>query len=279
LSACLGGLPLNTRGWVRVRTTTERAAGTGDSRFILPPIFARTLTGGDAGTSVGACSRVAWGTPDTALAFTVCENLFNDITNDGVDLAPAPPARPPRTYEHVFSWSSGRGPYRGACDDGDNPNRTWYSDGRWTVNADFGWLQGLSSSCTVPMSQTSDLRQSTPNSPQNTPNSCYNALSAARSPVRPVVVAVAILRQHDPTSYDVVGVAAFVVTGYRLGSGRNAVSTLSRRLCGSSRTVCVSGYFVGALIPSKQLNPSADSPYGTFGAAEDLGASVVQTVG
>jgi hypothetical protein len=89
------------------------------------------------------------------------------------------------------------------------------------------------------------------------------------------------LRQRDSFGgYDVVGVAAFVVTGYRLRDHPAANSTLDRsKRCGPRNSVCVMGYFTSALIPGEQLNPSATSPYGTFGAAEDLGASVVQTVG
>jgi putative Flp pilus-assembly TadE/G-like protein len=276
LTKCIGGNPDNTRGWVRVRTATERPGAAGDSsRFILPSVFARTLAGGVKGTEVGACSRVAWGTPATAFAFTVCENIFNDFTNNGVDLAPAPPARPSFSDERVFSWSS-FGRYRGRCDDGTNPLRT-FDDGRWTVNADFGWMTGLSGGCTFPIADTGQLSRATPASPQTTSNSCYTTLRSARSNARPLTVAV--LRQTGRTSYTVVGVAAFVVTGYRLDSGRRAASTITRRTCGTSVTVCVNGYFVGALIPNERLNPSTTSPYGTFGAAEDLGAAVVKTVG
>jgi hypothetical protein len=92
-------------------------------------------------------------------------------------------------------------------------------------------------------------------------------------------VAVAVLRQTSRTSYTVVGVAAFVVTGYRLGAGRTARSTLDNSLCGSAFSRCVQGYFVGALIPNERLAFTNRSPYGTFGAAQTLGASVVQTVG
>src|SRR5262245_2830846 len=75
-TACVNGLPENTRGYVQVRTSTERPNASGDARFILPPVFAETLAGGFRGTSVGACSRAAWGTPDTSFAFAVCENIY-----------------------------------------------------------------------------------------------------------------------------------------------------------------------------------------------------------
>lgn len=277
-SACIGGNPVNTRGWIRVRTTTERSNGTGDERFILPPIFARTVAGSSAGTEVGACSQVAWGTPDTTFAFTVCEKLFNDITNNGTDLAPASPARPNASYEHEFKWTPGA-TYTGACDDGDDPTRTSFSDGLWTVNADFGWEDRDygDANCDVDMSHDTDIRQLAPDEPPYTQFECYTTLRNFRISRRPL--AVIILRQRDSFWYEVAGVAAFVVTGYRLQYRTPARSTLTRSQCGPRTSVCIKGYFVGALIPNEQLNPSDTSPYGTFGAAEDLGASVVQTVG
>lgn len=270
---CLAQNPLNTQGWVRVRTSTETAGATGQSRFILPPIFAQTLAG-YTGSDVGACSRVAWGTPDTSFAFAVCENIFNQYTNFGADLAPAPPATHVAADEHKFYWRN-ETTYTGLCSD--NGGTAQPSEGRWPIPADFGWNDRDfgGTTCDVDMSHDYDVTQLVPDSPPYTPDECYFRLRTARATGTPIPVLV--IRATGGIWAEVRGVAAFVVTGYRI-QDRTARRS---RLIGGCRTgtVCVIGYFTGALIPGQRLNGSFSSPYGTFGAAPDLGASVVQTVG
>jgi len=274
LTACINGLPLNTRGYVQVRTTTERPDATGDSRFILPPIFAQTLAGGFRGSTVGACSRVAWGTPDFSFAFSVCENIFNEYTAHGTDLAPLRLTSALRRYEHEFVWQPG--PYTGLCNDSDATAPS--SAGRWSIPADFGWEDRTPgrTDCGVDMSHDSDTTQLLPDSPPFTQQECYLRLRTVRGTRE--AIPVLVVRQTASIWAEVVGVAAFVVTGYRI-QFRPGARTRYNGACGPTGSVCVSGYFVGALIPGERLYPSDTSPYGTFGAAPDLGASIVQTVG
>jgi Putative Flp pilus-assembly TadE/G-like len=278
LTACIGGLPENTQGWVQVSTRTERPTGDASTRFILPPVFAETLSNTNRGTAVGACSRVAWGTPDSSFALTVCENLFNDVTNDALDLLPAPPASVSRSLDQRLLFRPG--PYSGLCDDS-NPT-TVYANGRWPLKSDFGWTDiDDATSCDVDLSHSdvdpsrSDIAQSTPAEPSSTPDACKDRLDDALNSRRPV--AVLVVRQTSVDQFEVRGVAAFVVTGYRIQS-----STWTGRRCGSrsdTELVCIRGYFTAALIPDEKLMPSSTSPYGQFGAAPTLGASVMQTVG
>jgi hypothetical protein len=272
LTACIGGLPKNTQGWVQVSTRTERPTSDASTRFILPPVFAETLSNTNRGTSVGACSRVAWGTPDSSFALTVCENLFNDATNDGMDLLPAPPASVRRSLDQRLLFRPG--PYSGRCDDSDPT--TVYPDGRWPLKSDFGWEDiDDPTSCDVDLSHDSDTDQFAPADPSSTPAACSDRLDDALNSQKPVTVLV--IRQTSVDKFKIRGVAAFVVTGYRIQS-----PTWTGRRCGSrsdTGIVCVRGYFTAALIPSETLMPSSTSPYGQFGAAPTLGASVMQTVG
>jgi hypothetical protein len=255
-----------------VRTSTERPTGDDSTRFILPPVFAETLSNTNRGTSVGACSRVAWGTPDSSFALTVCENLFNDATNDGMDLLPAPPASVRRSLDQRLLFRPG--PYSGRCDDSDPT--TVYADGRWPLKYDFGWADiDDPASCDVDLSHDYDTAQFAPADPSSTPDACSDRLGDALSSQRPVTVLV--IRQTSANQFEIRGVAAFVVTGYRIQSSRS-----TGRRCGSRSDidiVCVRGYFAAALIPDEKLMPSSTSPYGQFGAAPTLGASVMQTVG
>jgi hypothetical protein len=281
LTACLAGNPENTRGWVRVSTRTERPTSDASTRFILPPVFAETLSGTNRGTTVGACSRVAWGAPDVAFALTVCENLYNDATDDGQDLAPAPPASPASSDEQRLRVRSD-GSYTGRCS---NTDSTSYTDGRWPLHSDFGWEdRDFGDTCLVDMSQPGDpsrlpdTTQLLPDAPPQTPDKCYEGLQDARDSKRPL--AILVIRQILPDWFEVRGLAAFVVTSYMIPEREEAESTLTGNPCTlMTDTFCVGGYFVGALIPGEQLKPSTISPYGQFGVAPTLGASVMQTVG
>jgi hypothetical protein len=277
LTACIGGLPKNTQGWVQVSTRTERPTSDASTRFILPPVFAETLSGTNRGTAVGACSRVAWGTPDSSFALTVCENLFNDATNNGEDLSPAPPAAVSESVEQELVYSSG--PYTGRCDDSDPT--TVYADGRWTLDSDFGWEDRDPwtdpTICDVDLNSPDVMPQLAPDQPPYTPQACYERLRDMRNAKKPVTVLV--IRQVSADWYEIRGVAAFIVTGYRLQYHRPTRSKLSHKRCSVAGTVCIRGYFVAALIPDETLMPSSTSPYGQFGQAPTLGASVMQTVG
>jgi hypothetical protein len=272
LTACLGQNPVNTSGWVKVRTSTERSSGTGDSRFILPPVFAQTLASNVAGTSVGACARVAWGTPPTTFAFTVCENIFNEYTNNGTRFAPGPPSTSVSSYEHRFIQRPG--PYTGFCDES-------RGSGTWPLNSDFGWEDRSFGdvNCNVDMSTPSDSEQLLPDEPPYTPDTCYDGLVAARNSRQPIPVLV--VRPIGGIWVEVVGTAAFVVTGYRVQSRTAARSWVRpfRRSCPADPAVCVIGYFTTQVLSNEQVLYRDTSIYGAFGAAPSLGASVVQTVG
>jgi Flp pilus assembly protein TadG len=273
LTACLNGLPENTQGYVQVRTSTERNAA-GASRFILPPVFAQTLAGGYRGTTVAACSRVAWGTPNFSFAFAVCENIFNEYTNNGTDLAPLRLTFSTRQYEHEFVWENS--PYTGLCNDSNGTAP--FSDGRWPIPADFGWEDRTPgrTDCGVDMADPSSTTQLLPDSPPYTQDECYFRLISARSTRE--VVPVLVIRQSGDIWAEVRGLAGFVVTGYRI-QFRSSARTRYHGSCGPTDSVCVSGYFVGSPISGEQIYPSGTSPYGKFGAAPDLGASIMQTVG
>ncbi|MFI7600243.1 pilus assembly protein TadG-related protein [Actinoplanes sp. NPDC049681] len=253
-TGCLGTVPQDTP-YAEVRVETRLPDGTN----VLPPVFARALSGGDDGTSVGACARVAWGPPRVAegfgVTFSLCE--WRQLTADGTTFWPAPSVGvPPSTAERVIRLKDAQG--LNTCPAGPSG---------WDRPGGFGWLDDPSASCAVTVEADGTFGGNTGNSASRP---CQTAMANALAAHSVVLIPVydTVRSQGALTTYHLAGFATFVLTGYKL-SGFSARSWLSgRRLCSGAER-CLYGYFVRGLVRTT----------GAQIGGPDLGAAIVNLVG
>lgn len=260
LTDCLGERPTNGTAYVEVRTTTRLP----DGSTLLPPSFAQTLVSGYNGTTVGACSRVAWGSPGSGLALTISTCEWAAATAGGSNFAPPPPAVPPATYEQVIRLHDSQG--ASTCPAGPSG---------WDAPGGFGWLDDDAPEDCQTAITGDEYGGSTGN---NVPHPCADMLRNARANRTVLLVPVydGISGTGQNTTYHLAGFAAFVVTGYFLSPGNpsapgavNAESTLTGQHYCSGQERCLYGYFTSALVPGQ----------GPVGPLPSLGAVVVRTIG
>lgn len=104
LSGCVGDRP-GAGDYLEIQASTRQA----DGSRLLPAVFSRALAGEQAGTTVAACARVAWGaalsTPE-AFKFMVSQCAWNQLTGNGTRVAAKPtqfPWNPPKADEVTLS--------------------------------------------------------------------------------------------------------------------------------------------------------------------------------
>ena len=260
LTDCLGERPDNGTRYVEVRTTTLLPGGS----TLLPPSFAQTLVAGYQGAEVGACARVAWGSPGAGLAVTISTCEWDEATNKGEDFAPLPPAVPDLTYETVLRLHDSQG--SSTCAAGPSG---------WDAPGGFGWLDENGGPCQTEVADD-EYGGEVGN---NVPPECADALEDAREDRTVLLMPVfdGIAGEGQNTTYHLAGFAAFVVTGYFLSPGNptgpgsvTAESSLTGdHYCGGQER-CIYGYFTATLIPGQ--GPVGPLP-GNFGAM------VVKTIG
>ncbi len=260
LTDCIPGEVTGSGKYVEVRAGTQTA----DDKYLLPPTFAQMLlgNGGHEGTAVRACARASWGAPAVGLAvtFSLCE--WNLATANGTDFPEKPPyppnTVPAATYERVLKVHDSQG--NSACPQGppgfDRPGG-------------FGWLEDTGpEDC-----QTSIFVADPGTSPTS---QCIDALDAATDSLGEATVFYipiydTVEDQGSNTVYHIVGVAAFVATGYFFGGGndRHKESWLTGDEPCSGQERCIYGYFVDVLGP------------GNIGSGDlqSFGATVVSLVG
>lgn len=253
-TACLGAPP-SAGSYAEVRTRTlQRDGGT-----LLPPTFARAFAGDDAGTAVGACSRVAWGAPrqatGMAVTFSTCE--WNALTNGGTTIWPKPSIGvPPPSAERIV-YLKGTG---GATTCPAGPSG-------WDRPGGFGWLDDSTGTCSTTVDIGGSFGGNTGNSVSQP---CRTALAAVRSrhDVALIPIYDGVTGNGSHTTYHLAGFASFVLTGYRQ-SGFSAPSWLTGGHSCSGNERCLYGYFTKALVPTTGV--TIDGP--------ELGVSVVNLVG
>jgi hypothetical protein len=259
LTDCLGERPTDGTAYVEVRTTTRLP----DGSTLLPPSFAQALVSGYDGTTVGACSRVAWGSPSSGLAYTISTCEWDEATNGGTDFAPPPPAVPDVRYERVIYTHQSQKAL--TCPAG---------PAGWDAPGGFGRLDdGVPEDCQSPIAGDEYLGSDG----NNFPAACANALWSARANRTVLLVPVfdGSMRVGGEIRYHLAGFAAFVLTGYFMSPGGNpnapgnAVSTLTGQHYCSGQERCLYGYFTAALVPGE----------GEIGPLPSLGAVVVRTIG
>jgi Flp pilus assembly protein TadG len=260
LTDCIPGQVTGSGKYVEVRTGTR----TSDDKYVFPPTFAQMLLGneGYAGSAVRACARATWGVPAAGLAvtFSLCE--WNLATANGTDFPDKPPY-PPNTvpadsYQQVLKVHDPQG--NPACPQGppgfDRPGG-------------FGWLDdGDSEDC-----QTDTFVADPGTSPSSQCVAVLDAAtdSSADATVFYIPIYDTVTGQGSNAQYHIVGVAAFVPTGYFFGSGngKHKESWLTDDEPCSGEERCIYGYFVDVLGP------------GNIGSGDlaNFGATVVSLVG
>ncbi|HET9517713.1 MAG TPA: pilus assembly protein TadG-related protein [Actinoplanes sp.] len=252
-TACLGTAPA-TGNYAEVRTSTRRS----DGDTLLPATFARFFTGDDSGTSVAACSRVAWGPPRStsglAVTFSTCE--WNEATDSGATVWSSSAGVPPTSLERVIRLKGSAG--ETTCPAGPSG---------WDAPGGFGWLDDDTGDCTTTVELDGSFGGDTGSSVSI---ACRAALSALRDERRAGLIAIydGITGTGTGTTYHLAGFASFVLTGY-YQAGFTAPSWLTgRHWCGGSER-CLYGYFTRGLVPTTGI--AIDGP--------DLGLSVVTLVG
>jgi hypothetical protein len=266
LATCLPA-PAALDHYVEVRTSTRTSGG----GTLLPPIFAQSIVDGYSGTTVGACSRVAWGGPSSltsALPLTISDCEFQKYVSN----PPFPGATPGPPY--FAPYLEGSGTY---------PPASWektllfhttnslpgcpasHSGSDTPISGGFGWLD--SSQCLA----TSDLTGLFITDPgSSVATGC--SVSAMQSMLGKVVDVPIYNGTNNLTGnnggYYIKGYAAFVLTGYYLGGQYKEKSLITRAFPCGGNDRCISGFF------TKDLSPTT----GTIGGPS-MGVIVIQMAG
>ena len=254
ITACVSDPPASG-SWVEVRTTTSMP----DGSTLLPPTFARTLLGNEDydGTRVGACARVAWGTPGSAatIAVTMSTCEWNEITADGTTLWPAPDFMPPASAEGIIQLhgTSGASP----CPAGPSG---------WDAPGGFGWLDDPSATCATSVSADGTYGGDTGVSASQP---CRDALRDMRDAHAAALIPIfdGVHGTGSNIEYHLSGFSAFVLTGYHLPGIKEKSWLSGKDLC-KGDDKCLYGYFVTGLFPAS----------GGFGGT-NYGAKILRLVG
>lgn len=258
LTDCMGTVPAGVK-FVEVGTRTEIADGT----TALPPSFAGALVPGYDGTTVGACSRVAWGPPARGVAFTfsLCEwNAYvpTDANGDPV-LAPPPPAVPDKSFEHAIVLHDPDPKKVATCKTGEAGS---------DLPGGFGWTDENGGDCQVLVDSGGQYGVETGVPPSN---DCEEAIVAAYKSGEPQ--AVPIYQQVTGMGtkngvYTLKGFTGFVVTGYNLRKMGSVPARLHGEDLCKSPVFCIYGYFTSYIESG-----------GEIGTGEDMGVTVIKTIG
>jgi hypothetical protein len=234
LANCLP-VPSGIDNYVEVRTSTRTSSG----GTLLPPFFAQALVGGYSGTTVGACSRVAWGSPGglSTIPLTISDCEFDLYVGNPAKFAPPPPYPPSlgatwpnANWEHVIAFHDSTMALANSCPTGQAGSDTPISGG-------FGWLQSVN--CQV----SSDTGDWLPAKPGNSPGNDCPDLAAFYGKLLQIPI-------YDGTNfgngangqYHIEGYAAFVLTGYSF-PGMSKPSLITNKDICRSNVSCISGFF------------------------------------
>ncbi len=243
---CVNPAP-GTGNYVEVRTQTQQSDGT----TVLPPAFAQSLVSGYSGSTVQACARAAWGPPASArlsITQSICE--WNGYTNNGASF-------PNPAVDRVIRLRGSSGV--GTCQPGGGP----------TIPEGYSWLRDTSGTCRTPVSVGGSYRIRTNNSPSS---ACRSLLNALRDSGEPVLMPIydQVTGSGSGTRFRIMGIAAFVVTGWNLPGFVSSSTLTGTDYCDTAalRGTCIYGYYTQTLVPGTA----------TIGGPE-LGANVVALIG
>jgi hypothetical protein len=208
---CVKDAP-ETGDYIEIHTGTRLA----DGSTALPPVFAEAVISGYRGATVTACARARWGPAAAArlsLAVSVCD--WNAGTGGGT-LFPDPPV------EQVIALH----------DQNTAPCRP---DG---LIGGFGWLDDPNRDCGTPV-EVNGAYQGDPGN--DVSYACEDMLTRLRGRAALMPVYSAATGPDGNFTYTVLGIAAFVVTGWNL-PGFQQPSPTGTSACGVSPS-CIFGYF------------------------------------
>jgi Flp pilus assembly protein TadG len=223
--------------YVDVHTSTKTASG----GTVIVPIFADTLLGNShyTGTTVLACAQAEWGgavMPGIITAFTISACEWQKATTSGTVYGPVPPTAPSSTLDQVLKVRSGTG---AGC--------TSYAAPDDAVNL-FGWITETGGCTLNSVSGPTYSVLSGSSSPNcNTP--LFDDAQDKTEIYIPVYTK--ITGSGASAVYNLLGIAAFVVTGYNIpGSSFTSYTDWlnSANQC-TGTTYCINGYFVNDLVP------------------------------
>ena len=247
-TACLGNPPTNGVNWVEVHTSTKVSGG----GTVLPPVFAQTVVPGYSGSTVRACSRVAWGPATGGLAITISSCEWSRYTGNGTSYAAKPPypTYPATSFEHKVLLHDPHASDNGC---GAGPSG-------WDAPGGFGWTDDDSNCLTTILAGTYGG-----NTGNNFPQECQQVLSDDRQ--NQTVVLVPIYdnvkgQGNNNTTYTGGDSAGFVITGYSLGSVKKPSNVPGSTLTCAANQSCVLGFFVGPLQQSTGSMPGTGANYG-----------------
>ncbi len=266
LTACLNSMPTDGIKFVEVHTATR----TSKTSTLLPTAFAASFVPGYNGATVGACSRVAWGTPGggLSLTFSQCEWQASVLAADGT-LDYADPANPQPSDERVITIHKSNSPTCVLSTSGQD------------APGGFGWLDSDPASAgTGPCFTSVDVGGTvTSDTGNNVTKDCQDEVEALQQ--SRTVVGLPIYSQvtgngnggKNGVTYTISGIASFVITGYFFsngnGNGGSANSWLTGNQPCKTGDTCISGFFVNGIVDSTSIQ-----------AGDNLfGATAVKTIG
>lgn len=263
LTDCLPPDPARQAGWsgfIEVRTQTQQLDGT----LLLPPTMSRALLGNatDAGRSVGACARAAWGAVGglgtIPLTISLCE--WESMTADGTDFAPPPepdgsyPAGYPVAYEKALHTHQGA--------DGDAAGTCASGPANSDIAGGFGWLVPEGSSCEAYYDEDESGVVADPGA--SIPSECRHDLAPLVGQLLYIPIFNDVTAAPDRV-YTIDGFAAFYLSGYgKIPSAiPNRVASIATgvHLCTGSEH-CLYGWFTQALLPGDATIGSGGSDFG-----------------
>jgi hypothetical protein len=281
MTDCLTPAPTDGSPFVEVHTSTE----TLDGKFVLPPVFAQTMSGneGYTGSSVGACARATWQSTVDVLLMTISDCEFNADTANGTFT----PETTSITAANEHSISYWQDPFDDShCPvDPPPPYGTVPFTGPGTGirtpvpgQGQAAFIDSFGCSGTVPVDGNVHGYYLKPKVDTILSVPCENVLRPAVTSTTTVYVPVYDTNNVlDPNSsypglkadadFHIEGLAPFVVTGFEFApppdlrpsdfyQQHNLASYLTGRVCSEALGRCFAGVFTGPLLPLTSVIPS-----------------------
>lgn len=255
---------------------------------ILPARFSQLITG-QAGTSVRACARAAWGIPSThtgtvPITFSACE--WKRDTNNGTDyVTPGPSGAWPGYGPGLSPWPDPAKEITIILHDPSDETADCSWNGKDTSGG-FGYLKSPTGTCSATVTSDNWAQIDTGN---NVPTGCPDVLAGLRGTVVALPVFDCLIASQtqpvgpipadancDPTQrdtngnntwYHIAGWAQFYLTGYKLSGNGSTVapSLLTGSVPCSGGSRCISGWYVkGSLDATAIVPPGGGTDFGTY---------------
>ena len=275
LTDCLTPAPTDGTPFVEVHVTTE----TLDGKFLLPPVFAQTMSGnaGYTGASVGACARAAWESSVDVLLMTISNCEFNADTNND-NFPPGQQDIVAQNEQVIRYWENSFNDSQCAVEPPPDYGRIDNLGGITPPVPGQGqaaFLNGSNCSGTIPSDGNVTGYYLKPHVLVLLPQSCEDALRTAIESSTTLYIPVYDTNNVTATGYDgsdraaadfhIKGLAPFQATGFEFAAPAGAnpptashdlPSFLTGPVCNDLLERCIAGVFTGPLIPLTSVIPS-----------------------